>query len=76
MLCDSVFLCRLEAGSGECFVGVTAISNRIQCRLEIVISDADARSEGWWGSEEMAAGCWKRARVCIVLLAPARFRLG
>jgi len=32
---QGVFLCRLEMGSGECFVGVTAISNRIQCRLEI-----------------------------------------
>ena len=32
-----VFLLRLEMGSGECFVGVTGISNPFELRLEIVL---------------------------------------
>ena len=33
---QNVFLCRLEREPIVCFVGVTAISNNFQCRLEIL----------------------------------------
>jgi hypothetical protein len=38
-----MFLLRLEMGPGECFVGVAAISNRIQYRLEMVAALVRAR---------------------------------
>jgi hypothetical protein len=54
------FSVSIRNGSGVCFVWVTAISNRIECRLEIVFSA---------GSRVEAA---VRARVIMMLLAPAR----
>ena len=69
---EDVFLYRLELGSGECFVGVAAISNRIQYRLEIRISvvlraqfdgaESSLRSQEWLphssGADEMCEATW------------------
>jgi hypothetical protein len=69
---EDVFLYRLELGSGECFVGVAAISNRIQYRLEIRLSvvlraqfdrvEFLLRSQTWlphgWGADEMCEATW------------------
>ena len=44
---NCVFSYRLEIGSSECFVGVRAISNNFQYRLEI---RSEAVREAGWGA--------------------------
>src|SRR5580704_9306476 len=50
----------LEMRPGVCFVGVTAISNRIQCRLEI-----SGRRLGEAGLEASGGRCRMPVRRCI-----------
>jgi hypothetical protein len=70
------FFLRLETASGECFVGVTEVSNNFELRLEIWNSERGLGVTAGLVLWETTAGCVAGAGIGIVLLAPARFVLG